>query len=176
MLNYMHTDPLIFWLISLSKLYLNQILSVIINNLTTLLGTFYSFKLVGLLAQTWLLGMGRPFQELNVSLLYPVQNQFWCVLGIIVLLEDPTVSNFQPSSYWSEAKLKNSQVVLPLHYSIDFVQYTITTCSRRAPKHDATTSILHSWYGVLRFKSLHTSRTYLLGLWPVTRFNLYLTI
>lgn len=116
--------------------------------------------------------MGTPFQELNVSLLYPVQNQFWCMLRIIVLLEDPTVSNFQPSSYWSEAKLKNSQVVLPLHYSIDFVQYTITTCGRRAPKHDATTSILHSWYGVLRFKSLHTWRTYLLGLW----FNLYLTI
>lgn len=37
----------------------------------------------------------RPFQIINVSLLYPFRNQFWCVLRIVVQLEHPICATWQ---------------------------------------------------------------------------------
>lgn len=47
--------------------------------------------------------------NVGVSIIYPVQNQFWSLFGITVLLENPVASNLQPSRCWLEIKLKNGE-------------------------------------------------------------------
>lgn len=51
-------------------------------------------------------------------LIYSITS-FDACLGIIILLEQPIVHRFQPTSCWSEVKLKDLEVAL-LHYSIHF--------------------------------------------------------
>lgn len=58
----------------------------------------------------------RPFFNPNISLIYSIINKFWCVIWIIVLLEQPTVSKFQQSICWVEVKVKNLQIALPKFY------------------------------------------------------------
>lgn len=40
-----------------------------------------------------------------------------------------------------------------LHDAVYFMKSSSSCCSKTAPQHDATTSVLHSWYGVLRSTS-----------------------
>lgn len=68
---------------------------------------------------------------------------FDVLFGAIVLLERP---NCLQSSWWFEVVLK--KVILLLHFSLHFVQYTLSTDSKSASEHDATTTLLNSWCSV----------------------------
>lgn len=94
------------------------------------------------LPQTWLKSIVHKF-SISISLsseiweshsrsltFYPLQNQFWCLFGVIVLLKHPVVS------------------------SCGFVQCAGSTGSKTAPEHEATTTKLYSWYSDHIFKSL----------------------
>ncbi|MED6276783.1 hypothetical protein CHARACLAT_006464 [Characodon lateralis] len=72
---------------------------------------------------------------------------------MVALLELPVMSKVQLSSCWFELNLKNSEVVLPLHYFTHFVQGTSVTGSSKVPEYDATT-MLDSWYNVFSFENL----------------------
>lgn len=89
----------------------------------------------------------RPFQKLNVSLIYLIHSFDVC-FGVIVLLELSVVSMFQPSSWWFEVMQKDSEVILFFHYSIHCVQHTRSAGSKTASDHDATTTVLNRRYSV----------------------------
>lgn len=66
-----------------------------------------------------------------------------------------------PSCWWFRNIMKNSEVVHHLllrHDFICFVKCRNSTGSKTAPRHDATTTIISSWYSVLAvYSSKHTS-------------------
>lgn len=49
------------------------------------------------------------------------------VFGIVLLRKHPTMSKLEPSSCWSDVKLRDLEVVFLLNYSIHVVLYTSTT-------------------------------------------------
>lgn len=104
------------------------------------LGTDPAFKYCPqIFSQVEVEALRRPFLKLNVSLICPIRTIF-DVFRIIVLMEHPTVSKFEPPSRLLEVKLKISKVVLCYF-------------NPSAPYNDGITTLLDRWYNVLWFES-----------------------
>ncbi len=71
------------------------------------------------------------------------------VFGIIVMLKDPATFHLQCPSWWKEVFTQNLTIHGPIHSFLYTDQSSWSLCRKTAPKHDVSTPMLHSRYGVL---------------------------
>ncbi len=71
------------------------------------------------------------------------------VFGIIVMLKDPATFHLQCPCWWKEVFTQNLTIHGPIHSFLYTDQSSWSLCRKTAPKHDVSTPILHSRYGVL---------------------------
>ncbi len=72
-----------------------------------------------------------------------------CVFGVIVMLEDPAMTHLQCSYGGKEVVCQNLAIHGPIHPPLNTVQSSCPFCRKAPPKHDASTTMLHRWDGVL---------------------------
>ncbi len=71
------------------------------------------------------------------------------VFGIIVMLKDPATFHLQCPCWWKEVFTQNLTIHGPIHSFLYTDQSSWSLCRKTAPKHDVSTPMLHSRYGVL---------------------------
>ncbi len=71
------------------------------------------------------------------------------VFGIIVMLKDPATFHLQCPCWWKEVFTQNLTIHGPIHSFLYPDQSSWSLCRKTAPKHDVSTPMLHSRYGVL---------------------------
>ncbi len=71
------------------------------------------------------------------------------VFGIIVMLKDPATFHLQCPCWWKEVFSQNLTIHGPIHSFLYTDQSSWSLCRKTAPKHDVSTPMLHSRYGVL---------------------------
>ncbi len=71
------------------------------------------------------------------------------VFGIIVMLKDPAMFHLQCPCWWKEVFTQNLTIHGPIHSFLYTDQSSWSLCRKTAPKHDVSTPMLHSRYGVL---------------------------
>ncbi len=71
------------------------------------------------------------------------------VFGIIVMLKDPATFHLQCPCWWKEVFTQNLTMHGPIHSFLYTDQSSCSLCRKTAPKHDVSTPMLHSRYGVL---------------------------
>ncbi len=71
------------------------------------------------------------------------------VFGIIVMLKDPATFHLQCPCWWKEVFTQNFTIHGPIHSFLYTDQSSWSLCRKIAPKHDVSTPMLHSRYGVL---------------------------
>ncbi len=71
------------------------------------------------------------------------------VFGIIVMLKDPATFHLQCPCWWKEVFTQNLMIHGPIHSFLYTGQSSWSLCRKTAPKHDVSTPMLHSRYGVL---------------------------
>ncbi len=71
------------------------------------------------------------------------------VFGIIVMLKDPATFYLQCPCWWKEVFTQNLTIHGPIHSFLYTDQSSWSLCRKTAPKHDVSTPMLHSRYGVL---------------------------
>ncbi len=76
------------------------------------------------------------------------------VFGIIVMLKDPATFHLQCPCWWKEVFTQNLTIHGPIHSFLYTDQSSWSLCRKtlhenHAPKHDVSTPMLHSRYGVL---------------------------
>ncbi|MEQ2302677.1 hypothetical protein AMECASPLE_009077 [Ameca splendens] len=81
------------------------------------------------------------------------RTSFDLCFGSLSYRKNHVCPSFNHVSCGFEVRLKNLEVVLPLHHCTYFVQCFSTTCSKTTPQHDGTTTMLGRWYSVPNFES-----------------------
>ncbi len=71
------------------------------------------------------------------------------VFGIIVMLKDPATFHLQCPCWWKEVFTQNLTIHGPIHSFLYTDQSSWFLCRKTALKHDVSTPMLHSRYGVL---------------------------
>ncbi len=71
------------------------------------------------------------------------------VFGIIVMLKEPATFHLQCPCWWKEVFTQNLTIHGPIHSFLYTDQSSWSLCRKTAPKHDVSTPMLHSRYGVL---------------------------
>ncbi len=71
------------------------------------------------------------------------------VFGIIVMLKDPATFHLQCPCWWKEVFTQNLTIHGLIHSFLYTDQSSWSLCRKTAPKHDVSTPMLHSRYGVL---------------------------
>ncbi len=72
-----------------------------------------------------------------------------CLGGVIVMLKDPATFHLQCPCWWKEVFTQNLTIHGPIHSFLYTDQSFWSLCRKTAPKHDVSTPMLHSRYGVL---------------------------
>ncbi len=72
-----------------------------------------------------------------------------CGFWIIVMLKDPATFHLQCPCWWKEVFTQNLTIHGPIHSFLYTDQSSWSLCRKIAPKHDVSTPMLHSRYGVL---------------------------
>ncbi len=91
----------------------------------------------------------RPLQDLEMLLTKPLLRCPSGVFGIIVMLKDPATFHLQCPCWWKEVFTQNLTIHGPIHSFLYTDQSSWSLCRKTAPKHDVSTPMLHSRYGVL---------------------------
>ncbi len=71
------------------------------------------------------------------------------VFGIIFMLKDPATFHLQCPCWWKEVFTQNLMIHGPIHSFLYTDQSSWSLCRKTSPKHDVSTPMLHSRYGVL---------------------------
>ncbi len=71
------------------------------------------------------------------------------VFGIIIMLKDPATFHLQCPCWWKEVFTQILMIHGPIHSFLYTDQSSWSLCRKTAPKHDVSTPMLHSRYGVL---------------------------
>ncbi len=100
---------------------------------------------MGLRSGDWL----GPLQDLEMLLTKPLLRCPGGVFGIIVMLKDPATFHLQCPCWWKEVFTQNLTIHGPIHSFLYTDQSSWSLCRKTAPKHDVSTPMLHSRYGVL---------------------------
>ncbi len=93
--------------------------------------------------------LARPLQDLEMLLTKPLLHCPGGVFGIIVMLKDPATFHLQCPCWWKEVFTQNLTIHGPIHSFLYTDQSSWSLCRKTAPKHDVSTPMLHSRYGVL---------------------------
>ncbi len=93
--------------------------------------------------------LARPLQDLEMLLTKPLLRCPGGVFGIIVMLKDPATFHLQCPCWWKEVFTQNLTIHGPIHSFLYTDQSSWSLCRKTAPKHDVSTPMLHSRYGVL---------------------------
>ncbi len=93
--------------------------------------------------------LARPLQDLEMLLTKPLLRCPGGVFGIIVMLKDPAMFHLQCPCWWKEVFTQNLTIHGPIHSFLYTDQSSWSLCRKTAPKHDVSTPMLHSRYGVL---------------------------
>ncbi len=93
--------------------------------------------------------LARPLQDLEMLLTKPLLRCPGGVFGIIVMLKDPATFHLQYPCWWKEVFTQNLTIHGPIHSFLYTDQSSWSLCKKTAPKHDVSTPMLHSRYGVL---------------------------
>ncbi len=93
--------------------------------------------------------LARPLQDLEMLLTKPLLHCPGGVFGIIVMLKDPATFHLQCPCWWKEVFTENLTIHGPIHSFLYTDQSSWSLCRKTAPKHDVSTPMLHSRYGVL---------------------------
>ncbi len=93
--------------------------------------------------------LARPLQDLEMLLTKPLLRCPGGVFGIIVMLKDPATLHLQCPCWWKEVFTQNLTIHGPIHSFLYTDQSSWSLCRKTAPKHDVSTPMLHSRYGVL---------------------------
>ncbi len=93
--------------------------------------------------------LARPLQDLEMLLTKPLLRCPGGVFGIIVMLKDPATFHLQCPCWWKEVFTQNLTIHGPVHSFLYTDQSSWSLCRKTAPKHDVSTPMLHSRYGVL---------------------------
>ncbi len=93
--------------------------------------------------------LARPLQDLEMLLTKPLLRCLGGVFGIIVMLKDPATFHLQCPCWWKEVFTQNLMIHGPIHSFLYTDQSAWSLCRKTAPKHDVSTPMLHSRYGVL---------------------------
>ncbi len=93
--------------------------------------------------------LARPLQDLEMLLTKPLLRCPGGVFGIIVMLKDPATFHLQCPCWWKEVFTQNLTIHAPIHSFLYTDQSSWSLCRKTAPKHDVSTPMLHSRYGVL---------------------------
>lgn len=77
----------------------------------------------------------RPFTKLNVKRALSIPNPFWCVFGVIVMLEHPIASQDQASRRRCEMKLMNLEEEFgpPFFYSPFLYNVPVSLAANHKP-------------------------------------------
>ncbi len=93
--------------------------------------------------------LARPLLDLEMLLTKPLLRCPGGVFGIIVMLKDPATFHLQCPCWWKEVFTQNLTIHGPIHSFLYTDQSSWSLCRKTAPKHDVSTPMLHSRYGVL---------------------------
>ncbi len=93
--------------------------------------------------------LARPLQDLEMLLTEPLLRCPGGVFGIIVMLKDSATFHLQCPCWWKEVYTQNLTIHGPIHSFLYTDQSSWSLCRKTAPKHDVSTPMLHSRYGVL---------------------------
>ncbi len=93
--------------------------------------------------------LARPLQDLEMLLTKPLLRCPGGVFGIIVMLKDPATFHLQCPCWWKEVFTQNLTIHGPIHSFLYTDQSSWSLCRKTGPKHDVSTPMLHSRYGVL---------------------------
>ncbi|XP_068172157.1 R3H domain-containing protein 2 isoform X3 [Antennarius striatus] len=96
--------------------------------------------------------LARPPKDLDMLFTEPLLGFPGCVLWIVIMLEDPATFHLHVSDRGKEVFTKNVTMHGPIHLPIDMDQYSFPFCRKASPKHDVSTSMLHSRNGVLQMQ------------------------
>ncbi len=122
---------------------------------------FYGFEI-------WRLA--RLLQNLEMLLTKPLLRCPGGVFGIIVMLKDPATLHLQCPCWWKEVFTQNLTIHGPIHSFLNTDQSSWSLCRKTAPKHDVSTPMLHSRYGVLSPPNttswVFTKKFYFGFIWP----------
>ncbi len=114
--------------------------------------------------------LARPLQDLEMLLTKPLLRCPGGVFGIIVMLKDPATFHLQCPCWWKEVFTQNLTIHGPIHSFLYTDQSSWSLCRKTAPKHDVSTPMLHSRYGVLSPPNttswVFTKKFYFGFIWP----------
>ena len=93
--------------------------------------------------------LARPFHDLNVLLFEPLLCCLGCMLWVIVVLEDSSMTHFKCPGWKKGVVTQDFMIQGPIHLSLNAVKLTCPLSRGTHPKHHASTSMLDGGDGVL---------------------------
>ena len=86
--------------------------------------------------------LARPFHDLNVLLFEPLLCCLGCMLWVIVVLEDSSMTHFKCPGWKKGVVTQDFMIQGPIHLSLNAVKLTCPLSRGTHPKHHASTSML----------------------------------